>query len=87
MGEDHFEQSRWVLFAYGVQFELGNGLTFCTDVLGMTPSELMEVSGHSKIESYVSRRNLARFIVEKLGITRKNAFDYEIKKTLFHLRR
>lgn len=78
---------KWMLFAYGQQWDLGNGLRFCEDILDMSLSDLMETAGEFGPDTVRGRVRIAKFIMAKLGITQKNAVNYEIKRKIFPTRK
>jgi hypothetical protein len=68
----------WTLEAYGKQYYLGQDVKFCSRVLGMDPSYIVQQIGSSEIEVPAVNNRLAKFICNELGITRKtniNAWD------------
>lgn len=87
MGEDLEGLQNWMLFAYGGIWDLGNGLRFCEDILDMSPSDVMAMSGIYKPDSTRGRRRIAEFICKKLGITNKNAHNYEINRKILPTRK
>lgn len=62
----------WTLVAYGKRFWLGQDVKFCARVLGMSPSYVVTCIGTNRLDTIEGRKKLARFVVDKLGITRSN---------------
>lgn len=87
LGETDDEQGYWSLFVYGCRIDLGHGLTFCTQYLGLTPTELIEELGTDRLDTITGKRILARYIVKKLGINKKNVIGFKPEKAPFHLRK
>lgn len=77
----------WHLSAYGRHFELGEGLEFCKDFLGLTNSELVEELGITTNGTGTDRKAIARFIVDRCGLTRQNVTEFKFKKLPVHKRR
>jgi hypothetical protein len=68
----------WTLEVYGKQYYLGQDVKFCSRVLGMDPSYIVQQIGSPEIEVPAVNKKLAKFICDELGITRKtniNAWD------------
>ena len=61
----------WTLEVYGKQYYLGQDVKFCSRVLGMDPSYIVQQIGSSEIEVPAVNNRLAKFICNELGITRK----------------
>jgi len=60
----------WTLEAYGKQYYLGQDVKFCSRVLGLAPSTIVSAIGSGEIETPAVNNRLARFICERLEITR-----------------
>lgn len=56
----------WTLVVGKKQFYLGQDVKFCTRVLQMEPSYVVQAIGDSNIEDPKTNRKLARFIVDTL---------------------
>jgi hypothetical protein len=61
----------WTLEAYGKQYYLGQDVKFCSRVLEMEPSYIVQQIGSPEIEVPAVNNRLAKFICNELGITRK----------------
>ena len=62
----------WTLNYYGKDFFLGQDVKFCTRVLGMSPSYIVNEIGSNDLSKVTTRKKLARLIVSELGLTRNN---------------
>jgi hypothetical protein len=65
----------WTLEAYGKQYYLGQDVKFCSRVLGVSPSTVVTIIGSPEIETPTVNRRLARFICERLEITRSTKIN------------
>jgi hypothetical protein len=63
-GFDH----NWTLHAFGLEFYLGQDVKFCSRVLGTAPSEIVAHLGSNDFTHDSSRRKLAKYIMDRLGI-------------------
>jgi hypothetical protein len=62
----------WTLCAYGKKFYLGQDSKFCHRVLGMDANYIASQIGSKDLSLKKTRANLARFICQELGVTRKS---------------
>jgi len=65
----------WTLEAYGRIYYLGQDVKFCTRVLGMSPRDVVSVIGSPSIDQKSVNNKLARFICERLEITRSTKLN------------
>jgi len=66
----------WTLNAYGRNFYLGQDVKFCSRVLGMEPSTIIQQAGIQHpcdMGKESNRKAIARFICGQLGVTRGTA--------------
>jgi len=66
-GFDH----NWTLCVDQKEFYLGQDVKFCSRVLGMSPSYVVQQIGSSELEDPKVNTRLAKFIVKSLGLTKK----------------
>jgi len=66
-GFDH----NWTLCVDEKEFYLGQDVKFCSRVLGMSPSYVVQQIGGSELEDPKVNTKLAKFIVKSLGLTKK----------------
>lgn len=63
----------WTLEYNKQQFFLGQDVKFCSRVLGLEPRDVVREIGTDEIDNDTKgNRKLARFIVARLGLTKKN---------------
>ena len=62
----------WTLNYYGKDFYLGQDVKFCSRVLGLSPRQVKSDIGSDNLMLISTRKKLAKFIINELGITRKN---------------
>lgn len=60
----------WTLEAYGKKFYLGQDSKFCSRVLGLSPRDITEAIGSNDLRLRSTRQKLARFVCDKLEVTR-----------------
>ena len=65
----------WTLEVYGRQYYLGQDVKFCSRILGVSPSVLVNLIGGREIESPKINRNLARIICKELNIKRSTKIN------------
>lgn len=53
-------------------FYLGQDVKFCSRVLGLSPSYIVESIGSGDIEDVSVNKKLANFIINQLGLTENN---------------
>jgi hypothetical protein len=58
----------WTLVVKGRSFYLGQDAKFCQRVLGMRGSEVAEAIGSNDLSKDTTRRRLAAFIIQSLGL-------------------
>ena len=66
-GFDH----NWTLCVDQKEFYLGQDVKFCSRVLGMSPSYVVQQIGGSELEDPKINTRLAKFILKSLGLTKK----------------
>ncbi len=66
-GFDH----NWTLCVDQKEFYLGQDIKFCSRVLGMSPSYVVQQIGGSELEDPKINTRLAKFILKSLGLTKK----------------
>ena len=66
-GFDH----NWTLVVEEKEFYLGQDVKFCSRVLGMSPSYVVQQIGGSELEDPKINIRLAKFILKSLGLTKK----------------
>jgi hypothetical protein len=66
-GFDH----NWTLCVDEKEFYLGQDVKFCSRVLGMSPSYVVQQIGSGELEDPKINTRLAKFIVKSLGLTKK----------------
>jgi hypothetical protein len=66
-GFDH----NWTLVVEEKEFYLGQDVKFCSRVLGMSPSYIVQQIGSGELEDPNVNNRLAKFIVKSLGLTKK----------------
>ena len=66
-GFDH----NWTLCVDKKEFYLGQDVKFCSRVLGMSPSYVVQQIGGSELEDPKVNMRLAKFILKSLGLTKK----------------
>lgn len=62
----------WTLKAFGKSFYLGQDTKFCYRILRMEPRAVVNEIGSGDMSLEKTRKNLAKFIVDHLGINRSN---------------
>lgn len=67
----------WTLKVFGRSFWLGQDVKFCSRVLGMSPSQLVEEVGTNRFDTEEGLVQLAEFITGQLGITEDNVQQIE----------
>jgi hypothetical protein len=67
----------WTLDAYGKQFYLGQDGKFCSRVLGMRGSDVVEAIGSNDLRQDKVRRKLARFIINQLELDKEKLMSIE----------
>lgn len=72
-GFDH----NWTLVINGKSFYLGQDVKFCTRVLEMSPSEVIEESGVKDLRPEENKTKLATWIAGKLGLTEETTENLE----------
>lgn len=72
-GFDH----NWTLTCFGRSFYLGQDVKFCSRVLGMEPSSVVNAIGTNRVDTPKGSEKLAKFICKKLGITKSNVNKLE----------
>ena len=66
-GFDH----NWTLCVDKKEFYLGQDVKFCSRVLGMSPSYVVQQIGSGQLEDPKVNMRLAKFILKSLGLTKK----------------
>jgi hypothetical protein len=66
-GFDH----NWTLCVDQKEFYLGQDVKFCSRVLGMSPSYVVQQIGSGELEDPKINMRLAKFILKSLGLTKK----------------
>jgi hypothetical protein len=66
-GFDH----NWTLVVEEKEFYLGQDVKFCSRVLGMSPSYIVQQIGSGELDDPKVNTRLAKFIVKSLGLTKK----------------
>jgi len=67
----------WTLKVFGRSFWLGQDVKFCSRVLGMQPSEVVQEVGTNRFDTEEGLAQLAEFITKQLGITEQNVQEIE----------
>jgi len=67
----------WTLKAFNKSFYLGQDVKFCSRVLGLSPSDVVEAIGTNRLDTEEGREKLAEFIIESVGLTEENANQVE----------
>lgn len=66
----------WTLEYNKKQFYLGQDVKFCNRVLGLSPITIISTIGTAEIDNdTIGNKKLAKFIVNELGLTKKNTKD------------
>jgi len=66
-GFDH----NWTLCVDKKEFYLGQDVKFCSRVLGMSPSYVVQQIGSGELEDPKVNMRLAKFILKSLGLNKK----------------
>ena len=62
----------WTLKVYGKSFYLGQDVKFCQRILNCDPSFIVNEIGSSDLSKETTKKKLAKFIIDRLDITRSD---------------